>query len=141
MLSGICIALEGTGIQIFGAEPNFQGANDAERGLQQGERIEKVQTLTIADGLRTPVGEIPWKIISDKDKLKGIYSVTEEEIKSALRLLMERAKLFVEPSAAVGLAVVLYNEEFRKLMKGWNIGVILSGGNTTMEALSKIYSG
>lgn len=146
MLSGICTAMHGTGIKVFGAEPNFEGANDAERGLKAGERIAKVKTLTIADGLRTPVGEIPWSIITDKEKLVGIFSVSEEQIKAALRLLMERAKLFVEPSAAVPLAVVLYNEEFRKLVekeageRGWNIGVILSGGNTTMEAISKLYS-
>ncbi|KAK1810589.1 hypothetical protein LTR12_015027 [Friedmanniomyces endolithicus] len=145
MLSGICTALQGTGIRVFGAEPRFEGANDAEEGLRQGKRVESVKTLTIADGLRTPVGEIPWSIISDKSKLAGIYSVTEEQIKAALRLAMERAKLFIEPSAAVPLAVMLYNEEFRKLVEreageeGWNVGIILSGGNTTMEAIAKLF--
>jgi len=86
MLSGICTALDGTGIKVFGAEPNFEGANDAEIGLKQGERVEKVKTLTIADGLRTPVGKIPWSVITDKSKLAGIYSVDEEHIKAALRV-------------------------------------------------------
>lgn len=146
MLSGICTALQGTGTKVFGAEPNFEGGNDAEMGLKQGKRIEKVKTLTIADGLRTPVGEIPWSIITDKEKLEGIYSVTEEQIKAALRLAMERAKLFIEPSSAVPLAVILYNEDFRKLVEreggkdGWNIGVVLSGGNTTVEAIAKLYA-
>ena len=146
MLSGICTALHGTGIKVFGAEPNFEGGNDAERGLKEGKRIESVKTLTIADGLGTPVGEIPWSIISDKEKLQGIYSVTEDQIKAALKLLMERAKLFVEPSAAVSLAVVLYNEDFRKMIEnaageqGWNIGVVLSGGNTTVEAIAKLFA-
>jgi len=145
MLSGICTALHGTGIKVFGAEPTFEGANDAELGLRQGKRIEKVSTLTIADGLRTPVGEIPWSIITDKEKLAGIYSVTEEQIKAALRLAMERAKLFIEPSAAVSLAVMLYNEDFRKLVEkeagdaGWNVGIVLSGGNTTLEAIAKLF--
>lgn len=146
MLSGICTAMHGTGIKVFGAEPRFEGANDAEQGLKEGKRIEKVKTLTIADGLRTPVGHIPWSVISDKEKLVGVYSVTEEQIKAALRLAMERAKVFIEPSAAVPLAVVLYNEEFRQLVEkeagpeGWNIGVVLSGGNTTMEAISKLFA-
>jgi threonine dehydratase len=146
MLSGVATALQGTGIKVFGAEPNFEGANDAEMGLAQGKRIEKVRTLTIADGLRTPVGAIPWGVISDKSKLECIYSVDEDQIKAALKLLMERAKLFVEPSAAVPLAVVLYNEEFRKYVEktsgesGWNVGVILSGGNTTVEAIAKLFS-
>ncbi|KAK3714483.1 hypothetical protein LTR37_007789 [Vermiconidia calcicola] len=146
MLSGICTALHGTGVKVFGAEPSFDGANDAEIGLKQGKRIEKVSTLTIADGLRTSVGAIPWSIISDKEKLDDIYSVTEEQIKAALKLLMERAKLFVEPSAAVSLAVVLYNESFRQMVQrkageeGCNIGVVLSGGNTTMEAMAKLFA-
>ncbi|KAF2726214.1 tryptophan synthase beta subunit-like PLP-dependent enzyme [Polychaeton citri CBS 116435] len=146
MLSGICTALDGTGIKVFGAEPHYEGANDAERGLKEGKRIEKVSTLTIADGVRTPVGAIPWTVISDKRKLEGIYSVSEEEIKAALRLAMERAKFFVEPTAVVGLAVVLYNEEFRKFVEreageeGWNIGVVLSGGNTTVDAIAKLFA-
>lgn len=59
---------------------------------------------------------------------------------------MERAKLYVEPSAAVSLAVVLYNEDFRKMVEaaagddGWNIGVVLSGGNTTLEALAQLFA-
>ncbi|KAK5674625.1 hypothetical protein LTS10_012626 [Elasticomyces elasticus] len=146
MLSGICTALHGTGIRVFGAEPRFDGANDAEQGLKLGRRIEKVKTLTIADGLRTPVGEIPWSVITDKTKLAGIYSVTEEQIKAALKLAMERAKLFVEPSAAVPLAVMLYNEDFREMVEqeagheGWNVGIILSGGNTTVEAIAKLFA-
>ncbi|KAI7484180.1 tryptophan synthase beta subunit-like PLP-dependent enzyme [Hortaea werneckii] len=146
MLSRICTALHGTGIRVFGAEPSFEGANDAERGLASGQRIAHVKTLTIADGLRTPVGEIPWSIISDKDKLAGIYSVSEEQIKAAMRLALERMKVFIEPSAAVGLAVVLYHEGFRRMVEreggeeGWNVGVVLSGGNTTMEAIGKLFA-
>ncbi|RMY44644.1 hypothetical protein D0863_16184 [Hortaea werneckii] len=146
MLSGICTALHGTGIRVYGAEPSFEGANDAERGLAQKSRIEKVKTLTIADGLRTPVGEIPWSIISDREKLAGIYSVSEDEIKAAMRLALERMKVFIEPSAAVGLAVMLYHEGFREMVEreggeeGWNVGVILSGGNTTMEAIGKLFA-
>lgn len=146
MLAGICTALQGTGIKVFGGEPNFEGANDAERGLAQNQRIEKVKTLTIADGLRTPVGKTNWDVISDKSKLAGIYSVSEEEIKAALKLAMERAKLFIEPSAAVPLAVVLFNEEFRRVVEreggeeGWNVGVVLSGGNTTVEAIAKLFA-
>jgi len=146
MLSGICTALAGTGIKVFGAEPNFEGANDAELGLKQKKRIEKVKTLTIADGLRTPVGEIPWSIITDKTMLEGVYSVSEDEIKAALKLAMERAKLWIEPSAAVPLAVALYNEDFRRLVEreagphGWNVGIILSGGNTTVEAIASLFA-
>lgn len=146
MLSGVATALHGTGIHVFGAEPSFEGANDAQRGLAAGSRITKVKTLTIADGLRTPVGEIPWSVISDKRKLRGVYSVSEEQIKAAMRLLIERVKVVVEPSAAVPLAVCLFDEGFRRIVeqeggeKGWNVGVVLSGGNTTVEAISKLFA-
>lgn len=146
MLSGNAIALHGTGIRVFGAEPSFQGADDAKRGVEAGERVTSVRTLTIADGLRTPLGEWTWKIISDKRHVSGLFSVTEENIRDAMKLVLERMKCFVEPSAVVGLAVVLYNEDFRRLVEkeageeGWNVGVVFSGGNTTVEAISKIFS-
>lgn len=146
MLSGIATALHGTGTYVFGAEPSFEGADDARRGLAADERIPTVKTLTIADGLRTPVGEIPWSVISDKSKLRGIYAVTEDQILQAMRLVLERMKVFVEPSAVVGLAVALYDEEFRSLVEreggeeGWDVGIVLSGGNTTVEAISKMFA-
>ena len=117
LLSGTAVAMQGTGVQVFGAEPSFQGADDCKRGLEQGKRIEKVSTLTIADGVRTPVGHIPWSIISDKTKVRGVYSVSEEQIKSAMRLVFERMKIVVEPSAAVPVAVALYDEDFRSLVE------------------------
>ena len=64
--------------------------------------------------------------------------------------MMERAKIFVEPSAAVPLAVVLFNENFREKIaqlqraegsgRAWDVGIVLSGGNTTMAALSKLFA-
>lgn len=131
--------------RVFGAEPSFQGADDCRRGLDAGKRVEEVKTLTIADGLRTPVGEITWGVISDKDKVAGVYAVTEEQIKSAMKLVLERMKVVIEPSAAVPLAVCMYNEEFRRLVdkeggeEGWDIGVIFSGGNTTIDSILKLF--
>lgn len=146
MLSGIATALTGTGISVFGSEPSYQGADDARRSLASGTRIDSVSTLTIADGLRTPLGKIPWSIISDPTKLRAIYSVSESQIKSAMRLIYERMKVVVEPSAAVPLAVCLFDEAFRSLVEreggreGWNVGVVLSGGNTTMEAVARLFA-
>jgi threonine dehydratase len=150
MLSGVATAMTGTRTQVFGAEPSFQGADDCRRGLVEKKRITTVKTLTIADGLRTSVGEIPWSIISDPTKVRGVFSVSEEEIKRALKLVIERMKILIEPSAAVPVAVVLFNEEFRRLVQKevdkvggdgvWNVGVVLSGGNTTLEALSELFA-
>jgi threonine dehydratase len=146
MLSGIAVALKDTGIRVFSAEPSYQGCDDAKRGVEAGERITSVKTLTIADGLRTPLGDHTWRIISDKSYVQGLYAVTEQNIKDAMRLVLERMKCFVEPSAVVGLATILYNEDFRKMVeseaegKAWNIGVIFSGGNTTIEAIAQIFA-
>ncbi|KAF8909212.1 serine racemase [Mucidula mucida] len=145
LLSGVATYFSPTSTRVFGAEPSFEGADDGRRGLEAGRRVESVKTLTIADGLRTPVGLIPWSIISDKNKLAGVFSVSEDEIKAAMKLVLERMKVFIEPSSAVPLAVVLFNEDFRRLVereggeKGWDIGVVFSGGNTTVEAIAKLF--
>jgi len=146
MLSGNAIALHDTGIKVFAAEPSHQGGDDARRGVAGGRRIETVKTLTIADGLRTPLGEHTWKIVSNPEYVQGLYAVTEKNIRDAMKLVLERMKCFVEPSACVGLATILYNEDFRRMVQeeagdeGWNIGVIFSGGNTTIEAITKIFA-
>ncbi|KAG9238117.1 pyridoxal-phosphate dependent enzyme [Amylocarpus encephaloides] len=144
MLSGTALSCEGTGILVFGAEPEFEGADDCKRGLKTGTRIESVKTLTIADGLRTPVGAYPWTVIHDRKLVKAVYSVTEEQIVKALRLVLERVKIVVEPSSVVGLATALFNEEFRGMVgreageSGWDLGVVVSGGNVSVEALGRL---
>lgn len=145
MLSGVALSCEGEGIHVFGAEPSFQGADDCRRGFEQGKRIENVKTLTIADGLRTPVGKFPWEIIYERRLVRNMFAVSEEQIKKAMRLVFERMKVVVEPSACVGLAVILYNEDFRGLVEreggeeGWDIGVVFSGGNVGLDALGKLF--
>ncbi|KAK6500413.1 hypothetical protein TWF481_010757 [Arthrobotrys musiformis] len=144
LLSGIATACSGTGIKVFGAEPRKDGANDCQRGLKRGKRVEEVKTLTIADGLRTPTGLVNYGII--EEKVEGVYSVTEWEILQATRLVLERLKVVVEPSAVVGLAVVLFDEGFRKRVEeeagegGWDIGIVFSGGNTTVEMLAGVFA-
>lgn len=144
LLSGTALACEGTGIAVFGAEPSFEGADDGRRGFYAGERVLAVRSRTIADGLRTPVGEIPWSIIYGRRLVKGMYSVGEDEIRRALRLVWERMKIVVEPSAVVPLAVALYNEDFRAMVereggeKGWDLGIIFSGGNVDLDALGDL---
>lgn len=146
MLSGVALSCEGTPIKLYGAEPSHQGADDLRRGLALHKRIETVKTLTIADGLRTPVGEIPWTIIHDRKLVKEVFAVSEEMIKKAMRLVYERMKVVVEPSAVVGLAVVLFHEGFRAEVEregdeeGWDVGVVFSGGNVSLEALGGLFA-
>lgn len=145
MLAGVATALYGTPTRVYAAEPSFQGADDGRRGLEAGERVTKVSTLTIADGLRTPVGEINWTIISDREKVRGAFAVTEEQIKKAMKLVLERLKVFVEPSACVGLAVVMFDERFRREcekeggLEGWDVGIILTGGNVSVEGVAEMF--
>jgi threonine dehydratase len=144
--AGVATFFSGTPTRVFGAEPSFEGGDDCRRGLEAGQRVESVKTLTIADGLRTPVGVLNWEVISDRSKVAGVFAVTEEQIKAAMRLVLERMKVVVEPSAVVGLAVCLFNEDFRRLVEkeagpdGWDMGIVFSGGNTTVEAIGKLFS-
>ncbi|KAK0385128.1 hypothetical protein NLU13_7606 [Sarocladium strictum] len=146
LLSGVALSCEGTGIQVFGAEPSDQDADDCKRGFEAGKRIESVSTMTVAEGLRTPVGEIPWSIIYERRLVRDIFTVSDQEIIKATQLLMERAKLYVEPSAAVPLAVALYNEDFRKMVEaeggeaGWDLGLVLTGGNVATQDLGNLFS-
>jgi threonine dehydratase len=143
--AGVATFFSGNSTRVFGAEPSFEGGDDCRRGLEAGQRVESVKTLTIADGLRTPVGILNWEVISDRSKVAGVFAVTEDQIKAAMRLVLERMKVFVEPSAVVGLAVCLFNEEFRRLVEkeagpeGWDVGIVFSGGNTTVEAIGKLF--
>ncbi|PHH66947.1 hypothetical protein CDD81_5299 [Ophiocordyceps australis] len=143
LLSGLALALSSSPTRLFGAEPSLDGTDDARRGLHSGRRISSVPaTATIADGLRTPLGIYPWSVIAGPPRLvHDIYAVSEDEILAAMRLLYERCKLVVEPSAAVGLAVVLFDPEFRALAEkeggqdGWDVGVVISGGNVSLDSL------
>lgn len=151
LLSGTVLSAQGTGIRVFGAEPSLDGADDCVRGLAQGQRIEAVTSLTIADGLRTPVGVHNWAVLTGQTPesggqgVHGVYAVGEDQIRAALRLLLERLKVVVEPSSAVPLAVVLYNEEFRRRVDaeagpdGWDLGIVLSGGNVSLEGFGKLF--
>ncbi|KAJ5100376.1 hypothetical protein N7456_006428 [Penicillium angulare] len=146
-LHGIITPCQGTGIQVFGSEPWFEGADDCRRGLCEGKRVEVVRSMSIADGLRTPVGEIPWDVISDPENVKGLFSVTEDQIRDALGLILQQMKIVVEPSSAVPLAVALYNEDFRRLIQNecqvrglhvYNLGLVVSGGNFDILQLSQM---
>jgi threonine dehydratase/serine racemase len=132
LLSGSCVAIRAVSAKtrIFAAEP--KGADDAARSFAAGRLIPQTDPRTIADGLRTSLGELTWPII--RDHVEAVITVDEEEIVAAMRLAWERAKLLIEPSAAVALAAVLA-EELKTLDGIGRLGVILSGGNVDVTAL------
>ncbi|MFH1936742.1 MAG: pyridoxal-phosphate dependent enzyme, partial [Bacteroidota bacterium] len=121
LLSGTALACHYLAPQIgvIAAEP--AQADDAFRSFTQRRFIPSINPNTIADGLRTSLGSLTFPIILTF--VDRVVTVKEESIITAMRLLWERMKVVVEPSAAVPLAVLLEgNEEFR----GKRIGIILS---------------
>lgn len=104
--------------------------DDAYRSLQSG-KIEKNETTdTIADGLRTNLGDINFPII--QKYVEKIIRVEEAEIIAAMRLIWERMKIIIEPSCAVPYAALLREKEN---FTGKKIGIVLSGGNVDLGIL------
>jgi threonine dehydratase len=134
LLSGSAVIAKSIrpGIRIFGVEPEI--ANDVFQSVAKGERVAIPPPDTIADGLRTPSpGKFTFPVI--QQLVESILLVTEDEIRSAMRFLMERVKIVVEPSGAVGVAAVL----FGKLPPGISsAGVIISGGNVDLDFLKNL---
>jgi len=116
--------------RVYGAEP--EAADDAARSFRSGKWMPMEAPETVADGLLASLGDLTWPII--RDKADGILTVSEKEIVSAMRLAWQYAKLLIEPSAAVALAVVL-SEEFRALPEPKSVGIVLSGGNVDLDRL------
>lgn len=131
LISGCSIAAKGLNprIKVIGVEP--KNADDAFRSFQLGKRVPVENPNTIADGLRTSVGEKTFPII--KEFVDGIITVTEEQIIDAMKFYWERMKLIVEPSGAVPLAGLLSGTIEPSLIKGKRIGIIISGGNIDLS--------
>ena len=130
LMSGCAIATRALSprTMLWGAEPS--AACDAHDSLQSGTLITDRTPQTICDGLRGHLAPITFDIL--RKHLDGILLATEEEIIAAMRLLWERLKIVVEPSAAVALAVVLRE---RERFAGQRVGIVLSGGNIDLNAL------
>jgi threonine dehydratase len=130
LLSGSALAAKGLDprIAVYGAEP--EQAADAFESLRQGRRITDMRPDTICDGLRAHLGPLTFEILSRH--CDSVLLASEAEIVAAMRLLWERLKQVVEPSAAVPLAAILRDPA---RFRGRRIGVILSGGNLDLDEL------
>jgi threonine dehydratase len=123
-------------MSIFGVEAD--SANDTWLSLQKGERVSIAPPPTIADGIRNlSPGALTFPIL--RATLTGILLVSDEEIKEAVRFLLLRAKLLVEPTGAVPVAALLAGK--LPLSKGTRVGVVLSGGNVDPGTLREILAG
>jgi threonine dehydratase len=114
--------------KVIAAEP--AGADDAFRSFRDGVIYPSVNPKTIADGLLTSLSERTFTII--KNNVDDIVTVSEEKIVEAMRLIWERMKIVVEPSAAVPLGAIL---EGKVDVAGKKVGIILSGGNLDLGKL------
>lgn len=115
-------------IRIIGAEPEI--AADAKESLESGRIVSPYPSDTIADGLRTGLGNVNFPVI--REHVGQILTVGEEDIRSSTRWVWERMKQLIEPSAGVAVAALTtYPEEFRNR----RTGVILCGGNTDLTRL------
>lgn len=117
---------------VVGAEP--AGADDAFQSMQSG-KIEQTDNNSIADGLLAILGDKTFNII--KREVKEIITATDTEIILAMRIVWDRLKIVIEPSAAVPLAVVLNS---RNKFLGKNVGIIFSGGNVDLEKICALFS-
>jgi threonine dehydratase len=111
-------------MRVFGVEPDT--ANDTFLSLQQGEIVATPQSHSIMDGLLpTAPGELTFSIM--RQHLAGVALVTDEEAREAVRFLLMRMKLLVEPSGAAPIAALMAGKI--PDAQGRKIGVVLSGGN------------
>ena len=116
------------GTKVIGCEP--ERADDAYKSFEAGKIIPVLNPETIADGLKTSLGDITYSYI--KDHVSNILLCSEEEIKSAMRMVWERMKVVIEPSAAVPLASALRNKE---MFYNKRLAIIVSGGNVDLGEL------
>ena len=119
-------------IRIFGVEP--EAGNDYWLSRKAGYRVEIASPNTIADGLRTTKPGIhTFPIV--QSLVEDILLVNDEEIREAMRFLLTRMKIVVEPSGSVGIAALMHAKLPARLRK---VGVVLSGGNVDLDVLSEL---
>ncbi len=132
LLAGCALAAEAVRpeLELWGVEP--AAGDDFARSLRAGRRIEIAVPETIADGMRTTApGRLTYPIVARR--CAGIVTVTDDELRAAMRFAFERLKLVLEPSGAAALAV-LFGGKVRA--RGRRIGVTLSGGNVDPAAFA-----
>ena len=130
LISGTAIAATETrnGIRVIAGEPEM--ADDAYLSMQLKEIVPSTNPKTIADGLLTSLGKITFPII--QGRVEQIITASESAIIESMKFIWERAKIIIEPSAAVAVAVLWEGKIDLSRLK---VGIILSGGNVDLEKL------
>jgi threonine dehydratase len=130
LLSGTAIAAKSMQpqIKVIAVEP--ENADDAAQSFRAGRRLVTEKKFTIADGLRTNIGEPNFAIV--QSYVDDIVTVSEEAIISAMRTIWETMKILIEPSAAVPYAAIADGVID---VNGKRTGIILTGGNVDLDTL------
>lgn len=130
LVSGTAIYASGEerDIKVIACEPEL--ADDAYQSFNTGILQPARKPVTIADGLRTSLGELTFACV--RKYVDDIVLVNEEEIVEAMRFIWERMNIIIEASSAVPVAA-LFNDKIE--VNGKRVGVILSGGNTDLDNL------
>ncbi len=137
LIGGCAVAARGLrpDIRIFGVET--EGADDARQSLERGKRVTIPPPSTIADGIRTTApGELTFPIM--QRHVERILVVSDEAVLEALRFILLRLKLVVEPTGAVGLAAVLGGLLPPACRR---VGVVLCGGNLDPSLFGRLWEG
>lgn len=125
LISGCAVAAHhlSPGIKVWGVEP--QAGNDVQRSLASGQIVHIDTPQTIADGAQTQhCGELTFAVM--RALVAGVLTVSDEQLRRAMRFFAERMKIVVEPTGCLGAAAAL---EDAIDLRGQRVGVILSGGN------------
>ena len=130
LLSGTAIAAKSMRpqIKVIAVEP--ENADDAAQSFHAGRRLVTEKKFTVADGLRTNIGEPNFLIV--QSYVDDIVTVSEEAIISAMRTIWETMKIIIEPSAAVPYAAIADGVID---VNGKRTGIILTGGNVDLDTL------
>ena len=131
LASGCALVGAARGVPVFAVEPAL--ADDAKEALERGQLVPPRPPQTIADGLRTALGAMPFQLL--RQLAVPVTTVTEAQIVAATWLLLERMKLVVEPSGAVPLAGLLARDRRSRDGSPPRYGVILTGGNADLTTL------
>jgi threonine dehydratase len=131
LLAGTAVAAHGhrADLRVIAAEP--AAADDAARSFRAGTRQPASPGPTLADGLRTTLGERNFTVM--QRHVADVVTVDEADIVAAMRLVWERLKIIIEPSCAVPVAALLTGQV--PAIAGGRVGVILTGGNVDLDRL------
>ena len=134
IISGIAIAVKSRkpAAKIFGVEP--QAIPKLQAAMKAGKIVSLPVHTTLADGLVPPaVGDLTFEACMKH--VSGVFTVTEDEIIAAMKLLIKEAHIFPEPSAAASAAALLANRENGEL--GKRIVLVITGGNVSLNLLAQ----